>query len=107
MAGVVVVGAALLALLGLLDLSLGLLAVAAGIGWAAGYVTRHRGEKARPVIAVGTAVASVVVGLGLRWAWSLAEGGVLGPVDYLTERYGVLSLLLPIVAGAVAAVRAR
>ena len=63
--------------------------------------------EAVPAIAVGAAVASVALGLALRWAWSLAEGGVLGPVDYLAERYGALALLLPVMAGAVAAVRAR
>ena len=105
--GVVLVGAALLAVLGLLDLSLGLIAVAAGIGWSAGYVARPVGGVAAVGVAVAAAVASVALGLALRWAWSLAEGGVLGPVDYLAERYGLLTLLLPMAAGVVAAVRAR
>jgi len=97
----VLVGAALLAALGLLDLTLGLLAVAAGIGWAAGEMTRPAGA------AVAAGVGSVLLGLTLRWGWSLVEGGVLGPVAYLAERYGIVALLLPVVAAAAAALRAR
>ncbi|HET7725740.1 MAG TPA: hypothetical protein VFK54_00300 [Candidatus Limnocylindrales bacterium] len=100
-------GAMLLAVLGLLDVSLGLLAVTAGIGWAAGYAARSVGGVRPAGVAVAAAVASVVLGLALRWAWSLVEGGALGPVAYLAERYGLLAVLLPVVAGVVAAVRAR
>lgn len=100
-------GAALLAVLGLLDLSLGLIAVAAGVGWAAGHAARPVAGVRPAGVALVAAVASVVLGLALRWAWSLVEGGVLGPVDYLAQRYGLLALLLPVVAGVVAAVRGR
>lgn len=99
--GVILGGALVIAALGLLDLSLGLLAVAAAIGWVAGDVGRQ------PLVAGAAAAAAVALGLVLRWAWSLTEGGVLGPVPYVAERYGPLAVALVVVAGTVGAVRAR
>lgn len=80
---------------GALTVSAGLLVVAAAVGWAVGTVTRIGGRGSVPpgtraVIAVGAAAVGVALGqLGLWWFAAL-EGGVLTPVDYLAQTFGVL-----------------
>jgi Na+/proline symporter len=41
--------------------------------------------------------ASIAVGLALLWAYSRTEGGVLGPLEYLDQRFG-LALVAALVA---------
>ena len=50
-------------------------------------------------------VAVLIAQLGL-WAWAIAEGGVLGPVDFLAQTYGVLVLLELLLAGGAAWLKA-
>ena len=80
---------------GVLTVSAGLLVVAAAAGWAIGTATRLGGGRPTPAgtraaIAIGAAGVGVILGqLGLWWYAGL-EGGVLGPVDYLAQTFGVL-----------------
>jgi hypothetical protein len=97
--GVGLVGAAVVAFLGgPLSVTLGLIVVAAVIGWAVGSV-------ARPSLglAIGVAVGSVAVGLIGIWLFARFEGGVLGLPDYFAEVQGPVVLLELAVAGLVAA----
>lgn len=109
--GVVVGGAVLIGLLALVDLSLGLVAVAAALGWvgggAAASAPGSASDRARLLAGVVVGDAAIVLGLLLAWVWSLTEGGVLGPVAYLGERYGPLAIVLVVVAGGVAGLVAR
>ena len=111
--GVAVVGAVGFALLGSIDLGLGLLIVSAFLGWLVaialvwGAGPSWPGSGRRAGAAAGIAAGAVVVGLGLLWAWSRWEGGVLPPLDYLDDRFGLLAALDVGLAAAVAAVRAR
>jgi hypothetical protein len=115
-AAVGVGGAFLLAGLGLIELHAGLLAVGVAIGWATGLAVRSaaptedgaaRSRTGRSILAAGIAGCSVVAGFLLIWGWARAAGGVLGPVDYLGERFGVFAFLVLALAIAAAAVRAR
>jgi hypothetical protein len=92
---------------GVLAFSAGLLVVAAVLGRATALALRlGGGVSLRPPaltwLAVGLALGAVVVGqLGLWW-YALTEGGVLGPLDYLVETYGVLVPLELLLAAAFA-----
>jgi hypothetical protein len=105
--------AALIVLLGILDLSLGLLAVSAATGWLVAVALRQFGGSAigsarrRALTAALIATLAVVLGLGLLWGWSLTEGGALGPLGYLVERFGLLTLAILAAAPLFAAARAR
>jgi hypothetical protein len=89
------VGAAIGTLGGVALVTAGLIAVAALGGWAiattvrvgsAGSVPAER----RAVMAAVLAALAVIGGqLGL-WLFARYEGGVLGPVDYLAETFGLL-----------------
>jgi hypothetical protein len=91
-----VAGALVITLLGgVLAISAGLIVAAAATGWAVGLGLRA-GARAtvsgtgRIRLALALAIASIVVGqLGL-WLYARAEGGVLGPLDYLGETFGLL-----------------
>jgi hypothetical protein len=105
--------------------SAGLLAVAAVVGYLTGASLRpgigpavggavggatdpgrtRRGS--RTGLAVGLAVASIAVGAAGTWLASLAQGGVLGPVDYLAEAMGLLLPLQLAIAAAVAWLASR
>ena len=80
---------------GVLAFSSGLLVVAAVTGRAIGLALQLGGRDAVPprtrlALAVGLSIVAVVLGqLGLWW-YAGIEGGVLGPVDYLGETFGVL-----------------
>jgi hypothetical protein len=39
--------------------------------------------------------------------YALIQGGVLGPLDYVVQRYGIVALVSVVVAAGVAALRAR
>ena len=105
-------GAVVYALLGQVDLGLGLVAVAGFVGWvvaiaivwgagAVGPIPRQ------PLVAALLGAGAIVAGLLLAWAWSRIEGGVLGPLEYTDQRYGPLAYLEIVVAGAIAGLRAR
>jgi hypothetical protein len=111
--GVAVVGAIGFALLGSIDLGLGLLIASGFLGWLVaialvwGAGASWPGSGRRAGAAAAIAAGSIVVGLGLLWAWSRWEGGVLAPLDYLDDRFGLLVALDVGLAAVVAAVRAR
>jgi len=111
--GVAFVGALGFAILGSIDLGLGLLIVSAFLGWLVavalvwGVGPSWLGSPRRSVTAAAIAAGSIVLGLGLLWAWSRSEGGVLAPLDYLDQRFGFLAAIDVVAAAVVAAVRAR
>jgi len=105
-------GAVVYALLGQVDLGLGLLAVAAFVGWVVAIAIVWGAGAVRPIprqplVAVLLGAGAIVAGLLLAWAWSRVEGGVLGPLEYTDQRYGPVAYLEILVAGAVAGLRAR
>lgn len=89
---------------GVLAVSAGLLVVAGATGWAVALALRVGAgatlSTARRVrLALALALVAVVLGqLGL-WLYARTEGGVLGPLDYLGETFG---LLVPLQLGAAA-----
>jgi hypothetical protein len=97
---------------GLLAITAGLLVIAAVVGWAVAVAVvsggcASQGGARRAVIAVTLALAGV--GLGQLGLWLLArqEGGVLSPLDYLAEVFGILVPLELAIAGLVAWWRSR
>jgi hypothetical protein len=114
-AGVLVADAAAVGffLLGLLDLGVGLLALAAFIGWIVALALVWWGRGAIPVARTRVAYAAllggwaIVAAVILDWIYALVQGGVLGPLDYVAQRYGIVGMLSVLVAAAVAALRAR
>jgi hypothetical protein len=103
---------AIVVLGGVLAISAGLLVVAAATGWAVGLGLRvgardtlFSGRRSR--VALVLAVGSIVVGqLGL-WLYALTEGGVLGPIDYLGQVFGLLVPLEIVAAAVIAWISAR
>jgi hypothetical protein len=95
------------------DLGIGMLAVAGFAGWATGIALLWWGRDAIPArttrMGVGALVAgsSIVIALALDWVWALVQGGAMGPVDYVGERFGIVAPLSIAVAAGVAALRAR
>jgi hypothetical protein len=95
-----------------LAISAGLLVVAAATGWAVAVGLRVGGRShlvpgRRRQLALVLATAAVILGqLGL-WLFARYEGGILGPVDYLAETFGLLIPLQLAVAWIVAATTAR
>ena len=92
---------------GVLAVSAGLLVVAVAAGWAVAVGLRAgagprlaTGRRVR--LAVLLALLTVVLGqLGL-WLYARTEGGVLGPLDYLNETFGLL-VPLELIAASIAA----
>ena len=106
-------GAVVFFLLGLLDLGVGLVAMAAFIGWIVALALVWWGRGAIPVARTRVASAAllggwaIVAALILDWVYALFQGGVLGPLDYVAQRYGIVALLCVAAAAGVAAMRAR
>jgi hypothetical protein len=100
------IGAVLITVLGgPLSITVGLIAVAAVVGWAIGSFVQPR-----VLLAVAVAVASVAVGLVGIWIFARSEGGVLDLVTYLAEVHGplvVAELAAAAIAGWLAARPAR
>jgi len=86
---------------GVLAVSAGLLVVAASTGWAVATGLRagagpHLAPARRIRLALVLTTVGVILGeIGL-WLYARSEGGVLGPLDYLAETFG---LLVPLQAG--------
>jgi hypothetical protein len=109
-------GALVLAGLGIIDLHAGLLAVGVAVGWGTGLAIRA-GTVTEDGVALErrtrSAVAAVVAGAGLAtgfllvWVWSRTEGGALGPLDYLAERFGFWPWPVLALGVLAAALRAR
>jgi hypothetical protein len=107
-------GAVLFFLLGLLDLGIGLLAIAAFLGWVVGLALTWWGRDAIPVARGRVGIAallgawSVVAAIFLDWVVSrVVQEGVLGPFDYVAQRYELWGPASIVVAALVAAARAR
>lgn len=103
---------AIVVLGGVLAVSSGLLVVAGATGWAvaAGLragAGRQLAADRRWLLALSLALLSVALGqLGL-WLYARTEGGVLGPLDYLAETFGLLVPLELLAASIVARATAR
>jgi len=100
-------GAAIFVLEGLLSITTGLLAAMAVTGFAIGRAVRGAGDALTPATRLGLAlflvVDAVVLGNALTWLNAVvAEGGVLGPIEYLSEAFGLL-IVVEIAIGASAA----
>ena len=110
---VVDAGAVVYLLLGLLDLGVGLLAIAAFLGWIVGVTMIWWGRDAiasgrrRIALAASAGTWAIVLAISLDWGYALVQGGVLGPLDYVAQRYGPWGPLSVVVAALVAAWRAR
>jgi hypothetical protein len=97
------VGAAVITVLGgPLSVTVGLVGVAAVIGWAIGSIVRPSLG-----LAVGLAIASVALGLIGIWLVARFEGGVLSLPDYLGQVQGPLVAIEIAVAAIVAAATVR
>jgi hypothetical protein len=97
---------------GVLAVSAGLLVVAAATGWAVASGLRagggahlEPGRLKRLALAL-TTIAVILGQLGL-WLFARYEGGVLGPVDYLAETFGLLVVVQLVIAWIAAAATAR
>ncbi len=108
---VAVAGAAFYALLSQIDIGIGLLAIAAFVGWCVAVAMLWNATPApfprRGAVAAALGAGSIVLGLLLAWAWSRVEGGVLGPLEYVDQRFGPIAWLEAAAAGAIAWLRAR
>lgn len=108
-----IVGAVVLVILGgMLAVTVGLVVIAGATGWLVGAALHFgAGELIAPrrriVIAVGLAVAAVVLAQVGLWQYGLTEGGVLSLLDYLSEVYGQLVPLEIVIAAALAWLAAR
>jgi len=97
---------------GVLAVSAGLLVVASAVGYAVGLATvigaaDTLSPRMRPWIAGAIAGLGVLLGQVGLWLYARAEGGVLSPVDYLGQTFGVLVPLEVVLAAVVAWWRAR
>ncbi|HEV8282606.1 MAG TPA: hypothetical protein VGQ02_12145 [Candidatus Limnocylindrales bacterium] len=97
---------------GLLAITAGLLVIAGVVGWAVALaVVNAGGASPGGARRVGTAITLALTGvaLGQLGLWLLArqEGGVLSPLDYLAEVFGILVPLELAIAGLVAWWRSR
>lgn len=108
------IGALVFFVLGQLNLGPGLLAVAAFTGWMTAVALVDLGGGAgmprgtgRIALAVGLAAGAILAAILLDWAWAAVQGGVLGPLAYVGERYGPVALLQIGIAGLLAGLRAR
>ncbi len=113
-------GSGVFAVAGSFDLGLGMLVIAAFIGWAVALALvwasparafpglgGARRSPRRAMVAALVGAGSVIVGLLALWVWSRLEGGVLGPIAYADARYGLLAGVQILVAAVIAGIRAR
>lgn len=107
------VGAALIVVFGgALAVSAGLLVVASAVGYAVGLVTvigaaDTLSPRRRSWIASALAGLGVLLGQVGLWLFARAEGGVLSPIDYLGQTFGVFVPVEVLLAAVVAWWRAR
>jgi hypothetical protein len=87
--------AAIIVLGGVLAVTAGLLVVAVAIGWgvgagvlAGGGATLDRGARTR--LSLALTLGAVALGQAGLWAYARSEGGVLGPLEYLWDVFGLL-----------------
>lgn len=94
---------------GRLTMTAGLLVIAAVLGWVVAVVltialgtNRSIGPNARRGMAAAIAVLGVALGQMGLWLIARDEGGVLAPIDYLADVFGLLVLAEFALAAAVA-----
>lgn len=108
-----IAGAALIVVFGgALAVSAGLLVVASAVGYAVGLATLIGSADTlhgavRPWTAAGLAALGVLLGQVGLWLFARAEGGVLAPIDYLAQTFGLLVPVEVLLAAVVAWWRAR
>ena len=104
--GIAIAGAAATVFLGnVLEVDLGLVALAALVGWLIGSTLRPaagRSGRRKRLVAAGTAAESVLLGQAGLWLLARAQGGVLDPLAYLGQLFGI-AVPLQLVAGVAAA----
>jgi len=89
-------GAAAITILGgVLAVTAGLLVVAAAIGWAVPIGLRigagdQLTQGSRRRLALTLALVAIALGQAGLWVYARSEGGVLAPLDYLSEVFGAL-----------------
>jgi hypothetical protein len=98
---------AIVVLGGVLAISAGLIVTAGAIGYAVAVATTSgagatMSRTRRIGIVVALAVAAVAVGQVGLWLFARTEGGVLDPVDYLGQTFGLLVPLQVLAAAAIA-----
>jgi hypothetical protein len=88
------IGGLAIAVGGVLTFTAGLVVIAAVLGIAAGWLARDAGRspdgRQDRILAVVLAIGGVTLGQVLLWFVALLEGGVLGPIDYLAQTFGIL-----------------
>ena len=110
---VAIVGAVVIVILGgVLTLTQGLLVVAGSTGGGVGLALRwgaadRLSRRRRVILALVLAMGAVALGQIGLWKYALTEGGVLGPIDYLGEVFGLLVPLEFATAAVVAWLAAR
>jgi hypothetical protein len=103
--------AILVVLGGAFDFTAGLIVVAfflgrlTAIGMTVG-AGRSVSTARRMAASIAISLLAVLVAQLALWAWGRAEGGTLGPVDFLAQTYGVLVLLELLLAGGAAWLKA-
>jgi len=107
------IGAALIVVFGgVVAVSAGLLVVASAVGYAVGLATvigaaDSLSPRGRSWMAGALAGLGVLLGQFGLWLFARAEGGVLAPIDYLGQTFGVLVPVEVVLAAVVAWWRAR
>ncbi len=106
-AAAVVVVAAVVVLGGILAISAGLVVVAAAAGYAIALAVQSGAGSsltgpARRRTALMLAVLAILLGQVGLWLFARSEGGVLSPIDYLGQTFGVLVPLQVLIAAAAA-----
>ena len=104
----IVVGILITILGGVVLISAGLIVLAAAGGWAIAIALRVGAgatipRRTRRRLAIGLALAAVVIGQMGLWLFARTEGGVLPLLDYLAQTFGVLVPIQGVVAAVVAA----
>jgi hypothetical protein len=79
---------------GLLDITAGLIVVAAFAGWLLGRLV------SRPPRAAAVAIATILLGLAGIWVFGRLEGGVLDPIAYFDAVQGWPLVAIQLVASA-------
>jgi hypothetical protein len=90
-------------------MSAGLIVIAGVLGFAVGRVMRDTTTDPRTstATAVAGALGGVALGQLLLWLVAMLEGGVLSPLDYLGQTFGILVPAEFVAAGLVALLASR
>jgi len=106
-------GALVFVVVAQLGIAAGLLVVAAFTGWLTAVALVWNGRGAIPGTRTRVGLAALlggqamVLGLLIDWAYSLVQGGAMGPLAYVAELYGLVAVVAIVLGAGVAAARAR